>query len=107
MASFDIVWFNDNTNSVKNCVELTLQVIYVSTVLTFMLVLKVTDTHALSAVRSRNTASSHCWFDQLTLYDGGCYHIETSPLIGSASQWTGFYMITASFMKGLTGYLQF
>ena len=63
MASFDIVWFNDNTNSVKNCVELTLQVIYVSTVLTFMLVLKATDTHALSTVRSPNTASSHCSFD--------------------------------------------
>ena len=34
----------------------------------------------------------------LTFHDGGCYHIETSP----ANQWTGFYMITASVMKGLT-----
>ena len=29
------------------------------------------------------------------------YHIETSPLIYSANQWTGFYMITASVLKGL------
>ena len=36
----------------------------------------------------------------LTL-DGGRYHIETSPLICSVNQWTGFYMITASVMKGL------
>ena len=34
-------------------------------------------------------------------HDGGHYHIETSPLICSANQWTGFYMITASVMKGL------
>ena len=34
-------------------------------------------------------------------HDGGRYHIETSPLICSANQWTGFYMITASVMKGL------
>ena len=32
-------------------------------------------------------------------HDGGRYHIETSPLICSANQWTGFYMITASIMK--------
>ena len=31
----------------------------------------------------------------------GRYHIETSPLICSANQWTGFYMITASVMKEL------
>ena len=31
----------------------------------------------------------------------GLYHIETSPLICSANQWTGFYMITASVMKEL------
>ena len=28
-------------------------------------------------------------------------HIETSPLIRQANQWTGFYMITASLMKEL------
>ena len=34
-------------------------------------------------------------------HDGGRYHIETSPLICGANQWTGFYMISASVMKGL------
>ena len=38
--------------------------------------------------------------DQL-FNDGGRYHIETSPLICSANQWTGFYVITASVMKQL------
>ena len=37
----------------------------------------------------------------LTFHDGGRYHIEISPLICQANQWTGFYMITASVMKGL------
>ena len=32
---------------------------------------------------------------------GRPYHIETSPLICSASQWTGFYMIGISVMKEL------
>ena len=30
-----------------------------------------------------------------------CHHIETSPLVCRANQWTGFYMITASVMKEL------
>ena len=34
-------------------------------------------------------------------HDGGRYDKETSPLICSANQWTGFYMITASVMKEL------
>ena len=34
-------------------------------------------------------------------HDGGQYYIETSPLICGANQWTGFYMISASIMKGL------
>ena len=34
-------------------------------------------------------------------HDGGRYHIETSPLICSANQWAGFYMITTSVMKEL------
>ena len=38
----------------------------------------------------------------LLFHDGGRYHIETSPLICPANQWTGFYMITASVMKELT-----
>ena len=37
----------------------------------------------------------------LTFHEGGRYHIETSPLICGENQWTGFYMITASVMKGL------
>ena len=40
------------------------------------------------------------FFPILTLHDGGRYHIEGSPLICGANQWTGFYMITASVLKG-------
>ena len=31
-------------------------------------------------------------------HDGDRYHVETSPLICGANQWTGFYMVTA-YMK--------
>ena len=34
-------------------------------------------------------------------HDGGLHHLETSPLICRSNQWTGFYMIGASVMKGL------
>ena len=34
--------------------------------------------------------------------DAGRYHIETSPSICRANQWTGFYMITASVLKELS-----
>ena len=34
-------------------------------------------------------------------HDGGPYHIETSPLIYKANQWTGFYMIGAAVTKEL------
>ena len=34
-------------------------------------------------------------------HDGGPYHIETSPLICSANQWTGFYMTVTFVMKEL------
>ena len=34
-------------------------------------------------------------------YEGGPYHIETSLLIWSANQWTGFYVIGISVMKEL------
>ena len=34
-------------------------------------------------------------------HDGGPYHIETSPLISSATVETGFYIIVSSVMKGL------
>ena len=38
----------------------------------------------------------------LLLFHGGCsYHIEASPLICFANQWTGFYMIGTSAMKEL------
>ena len=43
---------------------------------------------------------SFCLFHQ----DGGRYDIETSPLVCSANQWTGFYMITASVLKGLNNF---
>ena len=41
------------------------------------------------------------WYFLLPFHDGGRYHIETSPLICGTNQWTCFYMITASVMKGL------
>ena len=34
-------------------------------------------------------------------HDGGLYHIETNPLIGSANQQTGFYMTETSVIKEL------
>ena len=34
-------------------------------------------------------------------FDGGPYHIETSQLICSANQWTGFYMTGTSVTKEL------
>ena len=37
----------------------------------------------------------------LTLHDGFLCHIESSPLICRANQWTGFYMIGTSVMKEL------
>ena len=42
-------------------------------------------------------------FSRIRAEYGGCYHIETSPLICSANQWTGFYMITASVFSPNTG----
>ena len=41
-------------------------------------------------------------YDIWIFHDGGRYDIETSLLICSANQWTGFYMIKASVMKELT-----
>ena len=37
----------------------------------------------------------------LTLYGGGHYHIETSPLICIANQWNGFYLTGTSVMTEL------
>ena len=50
--------------------------------------------------------------DQLVIcvklfHDGGPYHIEISPLICRANQWTGFYMIGTSVMKELNCILTF
>ena len=42
------------------------------------------------------------FFNALTFHDGGPYHIETSPLIYRANQWTDFYMIGTTVMKELT-----
>ena len=51
---------------------------------------------------------SHCVHDfsikiflMLIFHGRGLYHIETSPLICSANQWTSFYMITTSVIKEL------
>ena len=47
---------------------------------------------------------TNSWIMNNFLYllpDGGPYHIETSPLIFSGSQWTGFYMVGNSIMKEL------
>ena len=43
------------------------------------------------------------WLNTLTLlfHDGGPYHIETSPLICSANQLTGLYVVGTSVMKEL------
>ena len=35
------------------------------------------------------------------VHDGGRYLIETTPLISSANQSTGFYIVTVSLMKEL------
>ena len=37
----------------------------------------------------------------LNFQGGGPYHLETSPLIFRAIQWTGLYMIGTSIMKEL------
>ena len=36
-------------------------------------------------------------------HNRGPYHIETNPLICSANQWTGFYMIGSCVIKELRG----
>ena len=54
--------------------------------------------------RKRWSSLGGCFFPceyPKPFHDGGSYHIETSPLICRANHWTGFYMITASVMKGL------
>ena len=48
-------------------------------------------------LRIRNCVSKRA---AQSFHVGGRCHIETSPLICSTSQWTGFYMISASIVKG-------
>ena len=45
-------------------------------------------------------------FRKYLSHDVDPYHIETSPLICRANQWTGFYMIGTSVMKELKAYLR-
>ena len=67
MASFSIIWINGNTNSVKNWADLTFQIFYFDWS-RYLDTQQLLDTHALSIVRSPNTASRHCSFFQLTSY---------------------------------------
>ena len=55
----------------------------------------------LMSVQDRST-----YFDSSSLRFryGSPYHIETSPLICSANQWTGFYMVRTSVMKELNNW---
>ena len=46
-------------------------------------------------------ASAHNYQFALTPSGRNPYHIETIPLICSATQWTGFYMIRTSVLKEL------
>ena len=50
-----------------------------------------------NAKRPRVSYFSFC-FSEL-FHDGGPYHKETSPLIFSANQWTGFYKIGTPSLK--------
>ena len=52
-------------------------------------------------VCSRKLPQTIAKIHSLTLSWWSCSHIETSPLICSANQWTCFYMITAFIMKEL------
>ena len=40
-----------------------------------------------------------CWKFLSIFHDGSSYHIETSPLVCCANQWTGFYMIGTPIKK--------
>ena len=39
--------------------------------------------------------------EHLIFHEGGSYHIEASPLICRANQWTGFYMLETFVMEHL------
>ena len=54
---------------------------------------------AMVAINDKNFEDSRSC--KINFLDRGPYHIETSPLICKANQWTSFYMIVASVMKEL------
>ena len=56
---------------------------------------------SLLYVRSQYHSDVSEWVISYPFHDGGRYHIETSSLICGVNQWTAFYMITASVIKGL------
>ena len=66
--------------------------------------------HGVQHFCDLNHEPSHIWCIDSECYqlshDGGRYHIETSPLICRANQWTSFY-ITVSVMKELSGLWKF
>ena len=62
------------------------------------------ETPRLKCVLTRNIFPLVATFYIITIqlfHDGGPYHTETSLLICSANQWTGFYIIGTSVMKEL------
>ena len=44
------------------------------------------------------------WLQLLLFHDGGPHYVETSPLICSGNQWTGFYWIVTFVMKELINF---
>ena len=65
--------------------------------------LDISHTFTLINEFSGNIFSIFPKFKQISylFHDGAHFHIETSPVIFGANQWTGFCMITASVMKEL------
>ena len=57
-----------------------------------------------SAIRANSDCLRKTANDEFCIslfHEGGPYHIEASPLIYRANQWTGFYMIWTSLLKEL------
>ena len=61
-----------------------------------------TNIHEQDRVLFENDVISKVFFSSKLFHEGGPFHIETSLLICSANQWTGFYMIDTCIMKELT-----
>ena len=55
----------------------------------------------LQYVNVQNFCVTYFLNQSLLVHEGGPYHMEVSPLICSANQWTGFYMIGTSVFKEL------